>query len=177
MSIIDPMVFRDKDGNEYTQKEFWLDEDKQEIVYKYTNGKQLTEREQKEYLVSEDVPVILPGVGYLSTRQTPGTEEEILTRITGENEDFFMDIEKPLDQTPNNKSSKLILDKVEKSLESFGYEVKVDVPVTFKVLDKDKHDMLCIMLDISDEMVNDIIVEKAVKSFMAEVKIKVKEKL
>lgn len=181
MSIENPIKYVDSSGEEYTQKEFWFDEQKNEIIYKYTNGKVLTESEQKKFLKPLDAPVLPTIKKNEIFKGLPQEEIEFLNdRISLEAKenltinDSFESLSPP---PPPNKKIKIISnnplkEKILKFLNNYGETENLELNIPYKSLNEEKIAMLSL---ISDDITADFIKEVIVENLLEVIKEKVKE--
>ena len=186
MDVKDQLVFFDRSGNKFVQKQFGYHQKLNDTVFFYTNGRMMTEKDQNKYLTPEgkgELPRINIKEIKNEVSKDLGENVENLGIIRDkDNSDSFQPKKSKIDivdkKIIDNSESNIIqnnmedqnLDKIrskiKKTINLMGVDEKLSIEVNIKTLDKNTYGMLNIMVDDMPEgLIEDILLEEAIHEF------------
>lgn len=190
MTIEEPIIYIDSKGDKFIPKTFWFEDDLQEIMYEYTNGKRLTESEQKKYLTPVDMPRSLPTMGTEVQGAINISQDEIRsieelkkergsTKIEINNSEVFNNNTNSAQVSNTNlKPNNLLVEKVNKILDKSEKSIEVNLEVKVKLLSKSNIEALMIIQEnLNQETLESIIVDKSFEKLKSELEIVVKKEI
>lgn len=180
LKIPDAPVYLDKNtGEKFIQDEFWYDEEKNCVFFRYTNGRVFTEEEQNRLLINEEKFLIDKNFKFPSVKHDPTVKEnlllsrpELFDNNKQANEEYFTGGTAPVsiefDNNFENEKLKELetkkLNKIKKFIDQFGEIKSIKINIDYKTLNEQQLAMLFVAVDDIDyEQVTNLIFEAIIE--------------